>query len=145
MCGEIEVDTITADTIERLESNAEHWESQCYLTLLNKDMVDKKLTSAYKNIKKLDETLAAALALLEPAVRDKFLINNPAGRRPIDRATAVRRRTLCGNCHEVGHNRRTCQAAAASSRPPPPQSPDDRLIEEYLTSLDEITPPTYAV
>ena len=50
-----------------------------------------------------------------------------------------------GNCHEVGHNRRTCQAAAASSRPPPPQSPDDRLIEEYLTSLDEITPATYAV
>ena len=146
MCDEIEVDAKTADTIDRLESNAEHWESQCYLTLLNKDMVDKKLTSAYKNIKKLDETLAAALALLEPAVRDKFLINNPAGRHPIDRqVTAPRRRTLCGNCHEVGHNRRTCQAAAASSRPPPPQSPDDRLIEEYLTSLDEITPATYAV
>jgi hypothetical protein len=109
-------------------------------------MVDKKLTSAYKNIKKLDETLAAALALLEPAARDKFLINNPVGRHPIDRpVTALRRRTLCGNCHEVGHNRRTCQAAAASSRPPPPQSPDDRLIEEYLASFDEITPATYAV
>lgn len=135
LCEKVEMDAHTADAISRVEANANHWYTQHY----NSQSTVERLSSCVEQrevyIKRLGDSLVAAVALLEPATRKKFLLDNPPDQCPRDspppRIHTQRYGYKCGNCHEVGHNRRTCRAVSQ--------------LSTSIAAPPTIAPPTIAV